>query len=890
MQMRLCAIFVVKMAPRMAAVLRAPGKLCSFSYVLFVFLLFYVLDVVSITVYDRDTLLNIGSSVAQRKPDFEFLNAGGLFTDTASEPFVWVAKARRRRRRRKRGKRAGVLVRLRRRAFRPPLPTILLANVQSLDNKLCELPARISYQRETRDCCVICLTETWMSAMVPDSAIELTGFSVHRSDRTEELTGKSRGGGVCFYINNSWCNERNIHSIKSFCSPDLEFHTLLCRPFWLPREFTAIIITAVYIPPQANTDQALKELYRIISEQESAHPDAAFVVTGDFNKANFRTIAPKYFQHVTINTRGDRTLDHCYSPFRDAYKSLPRPPFGKSDHSSVLLLPAYRQKLKREAPALRTVHCWSDQSDAILQDCFDHVDWDMFRAASDDDIEAYSDTVTCFIRKCIDDVVPTKTIRIYPNQKPWINSDVRSALSARTSAYKSGNSDDRKQASYDLRRSIKAAKRTYKNKVEEHFNNNNPRSMWQGINNITGFKGSKPATVNIAASLPDELNTFYARFEADNTAHTEKLVRDYICSVLPASLDPLQFAYRSNRSTDDAIAFTLHTALSHLENKNTYVRMLFVDYSSAFNTIVPATLVAKLQTLGLNRSLCSWILDFLTGRSQVVRMGNNTSSPLILNTGAPQGCVLSPLLYSLYTHDCTATHSYNVIVKFADDTTVIGLITDNDETAYREEVSTLTKWCQENHLSLNIDKTKELVVDYRRQSREHTPITIDKTPVERVTSFKFLGVHITEDLTWSAHTDAVLKKAHQRLFFLRRLRKFGTSPRILRSFYTCTVESILTGCITAWFGNSTAGNRRALQRVVRTARHIVGGELPSLQDIYTRRCTRKARRIIKDSSHPSHRLLSLLPSGRRFRSIRSRTSRLRDSFLPQAIRLMNSHK
>ncbi len=76
-----------------------------------------------------------------------------------------------------------------------------------------------------------------------------------------------------------------------------------------------------------------------------------------------------------------------------------------------------------------------------------------------------------------------------------------------------------------------------------------------------------------------------------------------------------------------------------------------VDYSSAFNTIVPATLVAKLQTLGLNRSLCSWILDFLTGRSQVVRMGNNTSSPLILNTGAPQG--LRP-----QAHSCTpCTHT-----------------------------------------------------------------------------------------------------------------------------------------------------------------------------------------------------------------------------------------
>ncbi len=317
--------------------------------------------------------------------------------------------------------------------------------------------------------------------------------------------------------------------------------------------------------------------------------------------------------------------------------------------------------------------------------------------------------------------------------------------------------------------------------------------MWQGINNITGFKANKPATVNIAASLPDKLNHFYAPIFSKCF---EKLIRDYICSVLPVSLDPLQFAYRSNRSTDDTIAFTLHTALSHLENKNTYVRMMFVDYSSAFNTIVPATLVTKFKTLGLNRSLCSWILDFLTGRSQVVRMGNNTSSPLVLNTGAPQGCVLSPLLY---THDCTATHSSNVIVKFADDSTLIGLITDDNETAYREEVSTLIKWCQANHLSINIDKTKELVVDFRRQSREHTLIIIDKTPAERVNSFKFLCV-----LTCSAHTDAVLKKAHQCLFFLRRLRKFGMSPSILRSFYTCTVVSILTGCITAWFAKGCA--------------------------------------------------------------------------------------
>ena len=115
------------------------------------------------------------------------------------------------------------------------------------------------------------------------------------------------------------------------------------------------------------------------------------------------------------------------------------------------------------------------------------------------------------------------------------------------------------------------------------------------------------------------------------------------------------------------------------------MRMLFIDYSSVFNTIVPSKLINKLRILGQNTSLCNWILDFLTGHPQVVRVGNNTSATLILNTGAPDGCVLSPLLYSLFTHCCMTTHASNSIIKFADDTIVVGLITNNDETAYREE-------------------------------------------------------------------------------------------------------------------------------------------------------------------------------------------------------------
>ncbi len=187
--------------------------------------------------------------------------------------------------------------------------------------------------------------------------------------------------------------------------------------------------------------------------------------------------------------------------------------------------------------------------------------------------------------------------------------------------------------------------------------------------------------------------------------------------------------------------------------------------------------------LGLNTTLCDWIQDFLTGRPQVVKMGQFTSNSITLNVGAPQGCVLSPLLYSLYTHDCVSSHSSTSIVKFADDTVVLGLISNNDETAYLGEVERLTSWCQDNCLSLNVSKTKELIVDFRkRQQRPYTPLMISGTPVERVSSFKYLGVNISEDLTWTAHIPSQIrnvcspsasqvKKARQRLYHLRQLRK-----------------------------------------------------------------------------------------------------------------------
>ncbi len=165
-------------------------------------------------------------------------------------------------------------------------------------------------------------------------------------------------------------------------------------------------------------------------------------------------------------------------------------------------------------------------------------------------------------------------------------------------------------------------------------------------------------------------------------------------------------------------------------------------------------------------------------------------------------------------------------------------------------------------LSLNMSKTKVLIVDFRkRQQQPYTPLIISGTPVARVSSFKYLGVNISDDLTWTTHIQTQVKKARQRLYHLWQLRKFRVSPAILKNLYSGAIESVLTQCISVWYGNCSNQDCKALQRVVRLAERISGSALPSLQDIYLKRWKNRAAKIIKDSNHPGNRLFILLPSG-----------------------------
>ncbi len=202
------------------------------------------------------------------------------------------------------------------------------------------------------------------------------------------------------------------------------------------------------------------------------------------------------------------------------------------------------------------------------------------------------------------------------------------------------------------------------------------------------------------------------------------MVLAYLKDITGPLLETLQFAYRANRSVNDAVNMGLHYVLQPLDRPGTYVRILFVDFSSAFNTIIPSLLQPKLTQLSVPTSVCQWITSFLTDRQQLVRLGKIT--------GAPQGCFLSPLLFSLYTNDCISKDPSVKLLKFTDNTTLIGLIQDGDESAYRQEIIELAIWCSLNNLELNTFKTVEMIVDFRRNTPAFPPLTIMNSTVAAV--------------------------------------------------------------------------------------------------------------------------------------------------------------
>ncbi|KAI3354572.1 hypothetical protein L3Q82_019076, partial [Scortum barcoo] len=579
--------------------------------------------------------------------------------------------------------------------------------VRSLPNKMDELAALTRHQREYRECSLLLFTETWLTALTPDTAAELDG----RFHSTSYRHGGQKQG------------ER-----------------------------------VVSVPPSANADAACDVLLSAVSRLQTQHPDALLLISGDFNHASPSSSLPKFTQYVTCHTRDNKTLDLFYANTKEAYHSLPLPPLGRADHNLVHLLPVYKTLVHRQPAVTRTVKKWSEEAEEALKDCFNTTLWDVFSDAHGEDIDSLTHCLTDYINFCVENTVPTRTVRSFSNSKPWITPDIKALLKEKRRAFVSGNKEELKSVQRELRRMIRKGKDCYRRKMEHQLQQNNICGVWKGLKTISGFKEPKSQPVG-DQGWANDLNLFFNRFDqasapppaqspllqppsqslppvhgsscapppplttlsshlpdtsishsvlctsppstppcssllltshqvrnalkknrarkaagpdgissrllkscADQlcgifrtphpkelnsyrpvalTSHLmktlERLVLAHLRPLVSSFMDPLQFAYQPDIGVDDAVIYLLHTSLTHLEKAGSTVRIMFFDFSSAFNTIQPRLLGDKLQLAGVDHHLTTWILDYLTHRPQFVRVQGFESDRLLCSTGAPTG-------------------------------------------------------------------------------------------------------------------------------------------------------------------------------------------------------------------------------------------------------------
>ena len=327
-------------------------------------------------------------------------------------------------------------------------------------------------------------------------------------------------------------------------------------------------------------------------------------------------------------------------------------------------------------------------------------------------------------------------------------------------------------------------------------------------------------------------------------------------------LDPLQFAYITKRSVEDATLSMLNVIIEHLERRGSYARILFVDFSSAFNTIQPHLMIRKLTDLGVGKQFVMLVHSFLTNRSQYVNVSGVCSSHVSISTGAPQGCVLSPFLYTMYTNSCRSAYSNNHYFKYADDTALVGLLSD-DETDYRSDIDNFVSWCVANCLELNVFKTKELVIDFRSGVHHPTPVNINGQNIEIVHSYKYLGTTIDDKIRWDDNTMNLYKKGQQRLYFLRKLNALHIDRNILFVFHDSFVKSVMTFGLVCWWGNLSVKNREKLNRIYTISCKIARCCTPdtSLEQLYKSRTLQMATKILSDPTHVLHDCYEPLEGG-----------------------------
>ena len=229
---------------------------------------------------------------------------------------------------------------------------------------------------------------------------------------------------------------------------------------------------------------------------------------------------------------------------------------------------------------------------------------------------------------------------------------------------------------------------------------------------------------------------------------------------------------------------------------------IMLDFSKAFDTLNHATLISKLDHVGVRGPVLGWLSSYLNDRKQFVSIGSSSSEVVPMTMGVPQGSVLGPLLFLIYINDMCKVSNFLHYVHFADDTMVFASGGDLVQlvNSINVELHSLDDWLKSNRLSLNLLKTSYMVISHNAIP-DSLDIKIRNTQLKRVREAKFLGVLIDDGLTFASHVGAICARLSRTVGVMRRLSSFVPATTLLNIYYSL-FHSYCTYAITAWGGSA----------------------------------------------------------------------------------------
>ena len=252
--------------------------------------------------------------------------------------------------------------------------------------------------------------------------------------------------------------------------------------------------------------------------------------------------------------------------------------------------------------------------------------------------------------------------------------------------------------------------------------------------------------------------------------------------------------------------------------------------------------------------------------------------------------MLSPSLFVLYTNDLARDSDKVFIQKYADDTVVVGLCDGEEDSEYLKYVNFVNDWCKTNYLKLNVQKTKELIWDFRKSKQDRKPVRINDMNVEVVPTYKYLGVIMDNKLSFAQHAEGQLVKVQKRLYCVRSMFKLRIDYTLIRLFYEATIPPLLLYACVAFYGLLTKKIKTDLEKPKCITERLLRRSQLNIKDfdsIYHEVTLRLSNKIIKNNSHPLKKEFVLLPSGLRYRLPSMRTTRFKDTFIVKSIEFLN---